>query len=228
MDSQPAYSESIIFGALDASNRLSLMARGLRRSYQKGETIFSQGDEGTWLLVIEEGLVEVSIMLLSGRKSVLNHMEKGEILGEIALFDQAGRSADAVALTPVTGTVIHRQHVLDVLNNNTAAYHSIIQTLCSRVRNASEMFETQSLPSASSRLARCLLRVAKKWGRRNHDGSIHVEVAFTQSDLGDLAGLARENVNRHLQTWSQDGLIHFDKGDITLLDSDSLAELAEL
>lgn len=228
MSSNSAYPESLIFSALDSSNRLSLLAKGLRRNYQKGEMIFSQGDEGSWLLVIEEGLVEISIMLLSGRKSVLNHMEKGEILGEIALFDQAGRSADAVALTPVTGTIIHRQHVFDILNNNNEAFHSIIQTLCSRVRNASEMFETQSLPSAGSRLARCLLRVAKKWGQREDDGSIHIEATFTQSDLGDLAGLARENVNRHLKAWTESGLIRFEKGDITLLDSESLSELAEL
>ena len=59
------------------------------------------------------------------------------------------------------------------------------------------------------------MRVAHKWGEELADGSIHIEQHFSQSDLGELAGIARENVNRHLQHWVQEGLLLFDKGDIT-------------
>ncbi|HEY9052429.1 MAG TPA: Crp/Fnr family transcriptional regulator [Gammaproteobacteria bacterium] len=218
----------MIFNALRPEDRDRLLAEGHKRTYQKGEIIFNRGEEGSWLFLIEDGIIEISIVSLNGRKSVLNHMEKGEMLGEIALFDRAGRSADAIALTPVSGTIIDRQSVLKVLENNNEAFYSIIQTLCARVRNASEMFETLSLTSASSRLARCLIRISKQWGEMNTDGSIHIKQNFTQSDLGELAGLARENVNRHLQNWIQEQLILFDKGNITLLNTDKLNEIAEL
>jgi CRP/FNR family transcriptional regulator, cyclic AMP receptor protein len=226
---QPAFPpNSLIFEALPSKECKLLLSRGHQRLFKAGETIFNRYDEGAWLMLIQEGMIEISIVLMNGRKSVLNHMEAGEILGEIALFDQAGRSADAIAVTPVRGIVIHRQHVLEVLNRNPDALHSIIQTLCSRVRNASEMFETQSHPSANSRLARCLLRMAQKWGEELEPGHTHIRHTFTQSDLGEIAGLARENVNRHLQAWVQDELIRFQQGDITILDIDALREIAEL
>lgn len=218
----------MILSALDLKDQHALLAKGHPHSYQKGDVIFSRGDEGSWALLIEEGLVEISVMSLNGRKSVLNHMEKGDILGEVALFDQEDRSAEAVAITPVTGTVVHRHAVFEVLKNNNEAYFSIIKTLCARVRNASDMFETLALTSANARLARCLMRMAQKWGHTTADGSIHIEQQFSQSDLGEFAGIARENVNRHLQAWVHDQLIRFDKGDITLLDPDKLSELAEL
>lgn len=221
-------SDSLVLAALSPKDQRSLLTKGHLRSYRKGEVIFSRGDDGGWILLIEEGLVEISVISLNGRKSVLNHMEKGEILGEIALFDREGRSADATALSAVKGTVINRHSVFDVLKGNDGAYFSIIETLCSRVRNASEMFETQSLTSANARLARCLMRVAKKWGETRADGSIHIEQHFSQSDLGELAGIARENVNRHLQSWIQEQLIEFDRGDITLLKPALLTEIAEL
>jgi len=224
----PEHSDSMILSALPPTERQALLAKGRPKTYQKDEVIFARGDEGSWVLLIEEGLVEISVMSLNGRKSVLNHMEKGEILGEIALFDREGRSADAVALSEVKGTVVSRQSIVESLKNNNNACFSIIETLCSRVRNASEMFETQSLTSANTRLARCLMRVAHKWGKEQTDGSIHVEQHFSQSDLGELAGIARENVNRHLQHWVQEELLLFDKGDITLLDIDRLSEIAEL
>lgn len=221
-------SDSIILKALPPQERSALLARGSRRSYQKGEIIFSRGDEGAWALFIEEGMVEVSVMSLNGRKSVLNHMEKGEILGEIALLDGQARSAEAMAGSDVSGTVVRREAVVAALKKNNQACFSIIETLCTRVRNASEMFELQSLTSGNARLARCLLRIAQKWGRENEDGSIHIEQNFSQSDLGELAGIARENANRHMQAWVQEGLIRFDKGDITLLEPDVLEEYAEL
>jgi len=221
-------SDSIVLAALSPKDQHALLAKGRTRSYQKGEVIFSRGDRGDWILLIEDGLVEISVISLNGRKSVLNHMEKGEILGEIALFDSEGRSAEATALSMVKGTVINRQSVLEILKGNDDAYFSIIETLCSRVRNASEMFETQSLTSATARLARCLIRISEKWGQIQADGSIHIEQNFSQSDLGELAGIARENVNRHLQTWMHEKLIEFERGDINLLKPDKLNEIAEL
>ena len=224
----PEQSDSMILSALPPQERQALLTKGRSKTYKKDEVIFSRGDDGSWVLLIEDGLIEISVMSLNGRKSVLNHMEKGEILGEIALFDREGRSADAVALSEVKGTIVSRQSIFESLKNNNDACFSIIETLCSRVRNASEMFETQSLTSANTRLARCLMRVAHKWGEQQADGSIHVEQHFSQSDLGELAGIARENVNRHLQHWVQEGLLLFDKGDITLLDTEKLEEIAEI
>lgn len=221
-------SDSLILSVLPLDERRALLSLGHKRHYGKGEIIFSRGDDGAWALLIEEGLVEISVMSLSGRKSVLNHMEKGEILGEIALLDGQPRSAEAVAASDVTGTLVRREAVVNALKNNNEACFSIIETLCARTRNASEMFELQSLTSGNARLARCLLRVAHKWGQEQEDGSVRVEQNFSQSDLGELAGIARENVNRHLQSWIQADLIQFDKGEITLLEPEVLAEYAEL
>ena len=64
-------------------------------------------------------------------------------------------SADAVAVSDVKGTIISRQAVFEMLENDTDACFSIMETLCARVRNASDMFETLSLTSSSARLARC-------------------------------------------------------------------------
>lgn len=221
-------SGSLILDALPVDARESLISQGHKRSYQKGEVIFSRGDEGAWALLIESGMIEISVMSLNGRKSVLNHMESGEILGEIALLDGQPRSAEATALTDVNGITVQRGSVVAALKKHPDACFTIIEILCGRARNASEMFELQSLTSGNARLARCLLRVAKMWGKPNEDGAIHVEQLFTQSDLGELAGIARENVNRHLQAWVQEELILFEKGDITLLEPEVLEEYAEL
>lgn len=220
-------STSLIFGALAEQHRHSLMKLGQQRDYEKGETLFSRGEDGDWILLIQEGVIEISVVALNGRKSILNLMEKNEVLGEIALLDRRKRSADAVAKTHVKGIVLQRGTVIDYLNKNTDACFRLIDTLCARVRNASSMFETLALTSAGARLARCLLRLSEKWGVRDADGAIRIDHNISQTDLGEFSGLARENVNRYIRAWAGDGLLSFNKGEITLFDNERLREIAE-
>jgi len=63
-------------------------------NYSAGQCIFSAGDPGTVMYVVTEGAVDV---IANGR--VIETIEAGGILGELALVDQSARSATAVAKT---------------------------------------------------------------------------------------------------------------------------------
>lgn len=65
--------------------------------YKDGEIICREGDEGKSMFVIQSGTVEISKKLPEG-EMVLRTMTKGEIFGEIALFDRMTRSATVKAL----------------------------------------------------------------------------------------------------------------------------------
>ena len=225
---QDRYAGSLLFGAMADKDREQLLKQGQRSRYKKGQTLFSRGEEGSWILLIQEGVVEISVVSLGGRKSVLNLMEKNEVLGEIALLDRRERSADAIAKTDVSGIVLTRQTVIDYLKKNTDACFGVIETLCGRVRNASDMFETLALTSAAARLARCVLRLAEKWGVPCGEGAVRIEHRISQSDLGEFSGIARENVNRYIKSWSNEGLLSFKGGEVTLKDTQRLREIAEL
>lgn len=66
--------------------------------YEKGDVVFSQGDSGGEMYIIQSGVVEVSRMR-GDRKVVLTLLEKGDFFGEIALLDQRPRSASVSAVT---------------------------------------------------------------------------------------------------------------------------------
>lgn len=218
----------MLLSSLDADTRDALLARGQKRSYSSGEAVFVRGDEGTSMLIITAGRIEVSITSLNGRKSTLNHMGPGEVLGEIALFDQGVRSADATAATKTTGLMLSRRDVSQFLNEHPEATMGLIGELCAKVRNASDMFEVQSHVAADARLARCLLRVGEKWGEETEDGHIHIHTPFSQTDIGELSGLARENVNRHLKALIEAGSVRMDGRKITITDPEALMDLAEI
>ncbi len=221
------YPQSLLSGAFAEPDLQSLLGRGRKRTYAKGEMIVSRGDEGSSIFLIEDGQVEVSVTSINGRKSVLNHMGPGEILGEIAVLDGGERSADAIAISSVSGVIVDRGTVRNFLKANPEACFALIEALCAKVRNASDMFETRAMITASARLARCLLRLGEKWGEAGPKGAIRITQPVSQSDLGEFAGIARENVNRTMQTWMHDGLVSIDNGCITLVDPVRLEAISE-
>ena len=218
------YADSVIFSTLSPLHRQHLLKGAKLKHYKKGDVIFSRGDRGDWMLVIESGVVEISVVAMDGRKSVMNYMEAGDVLGEIAILDDHDRSADAIATEETSGHIIHRHILRSYLEKNNDACFTIIETLCNRVRNASDMFENRSLTAASARLARCILRIAEKWGEQ-HSQSIVINHPISQSDLGDFSGIARENVNRYIKNWEKDGILSFKKTGIILLNIDKLEDL---
>lgn len=222
------YASSPIFSALAEKDLRELFNRGHKKTYTKGETIFLRGDEGAWVLLVEDGIVEISVVSLNGRKSILNLIEKYDIVGEIALLDNEPRSANAIARTDVAGIVLSRGTMMDFLGDNPEACFEIIHTLCKRIRNTSDLFEAQSLPNANARLARCILRLADKWGEPAEDGTTRVAQQLSQTELGEISGIARENVNRYLNSWSKLKILKFDKGIITVINEQQLEDIAEI
>jgi SulP family sulfate permease len=79
-----------------------------RRSYKAGEKIFSRGDRGEELFLIRRGVVRI---LLSVSGKLVYHVAtfgRGDFVGEMAFFDPAPRSADAVALKDTDLFVLSR------------------------------------------------------------------------------------------------------------------------
>lgn len=63
-------------------------------SFKAGDTIFNEGDSGDYMYIVQEGTVDV---ILHGK--VVESVEAGGIIGEMALIDNEKRSAAAIAQT---------------------------------------------------------------------------------------------------------------------------------
>lgn len=195
--------------------------------YRPGQAIFSAGEPGQTMILLQTGRVEISITALTGRKSVLAHMGPGEVLGEIAALDGGPRSADAVAATDVSGRLLSRENALAFVAARPDLARAVIAALCQKVRNASEMFRTQSVIEGEPRLARGLLRLFDQWGVASPDGTMRLAERFSQQDIGEFTGLARENVNRQIKALVAAGLLRRDAHHLVLLDRDALSALAD-
>lgn len=218
--------DSVLLASLGGEDIAAMFAPARRVKYRAGQTIFVEGDPGGSVILIESGRVEVSITSLSGRKSIIEYMGPGEVLGEIAALDGEGRSATVTAAGEVTGLALSRTDLLKFVTARPEVARAVIKELCKKVRNASDMFANRSVVEGGPRLAKALLRLFDKWGRPDGDQIILTQ-PFSQTEIGDYGGLARENVNRYIKTWVGHSILDHKDGALVLLDRARLEEMAD-
>lgn len=67
------------------------------RRYQRGESVFNEGDPGAALYIVQTGAIEIVKDSSLADEHILATVSQGEFLGELALLDEMPRSARARA-----------------------------------------------------------------------------------------------------------------------------------
>lgn len=217
--------ESLILGALSPGERGILLAMSKPCHYPSGKMIFSKGSAGETMMLIETGRVEISLTSAAGNRSIVAHLGPGDSVGEMAVLLNSERTADALATNDVTGRLLHRGHLMSFLSEHPRTTLGLIADLCRKLQATTEALADLSMSDGGTRLAKVLIGLFDRWGIEEDDGW-RLTPPVSQSDLGDMAGLTRETVNRQIRAWEKDGMLRRDGRELILLAPDKLAERA--
>ena len=94
-----------------------------------GEVLFEKGEAGGSMYLVLEGRIEVCL----GDK-VVETVGLNDIVGEMALLDQAPRSATARAATAGEVAVIDRATFLDLVRENPSFSLYVMRRMAARIR----------------------------------------------------------------------------------------------
>lgn len=90
-------------------------------SYDKGETIFSQGQKGDAFYIVYQGSVEIRLRQWLVLSKKIATLKAGDFLGEIALISDEPRTASVVAAEPTLLFTLIAEDFKFVLHENPAA-----------------------------------------------------------------------------------------------------------
>ena len=144
----------------------------------------------------------------------------------VLILDGCGRSADATALTNCELALLDRRDLLLLLEQHPHACLKLLEVICGRLRRSDERMMDVLFSASPVRLAKVLLSRAGRMDGRADD-TIGGLIALSQRELGSMAGVRRERVNRCLQEWQRQGIVGLKKGWIVILDVARLREIAE-
>lgn len=220
-----ALERCMVFEALSAEMREELAAHAYPTSFAAGDLIFAAGDPGQTMMAVLKGTVRIGLVTATARDVVLGDCHQGDVFGEVALFDGGPRSADARAQTNVELLVLERRDVFSVLQRHPDGALRLLELLCGRLRRSDERMQELAFLDISTRLARAILRILESPA---HSGAKRpVRLAFSQTELGNMIGSARENVNRCLKGWQRRGLVDLKDGWLIIRDEKGLGILAD-
>jgi CRP-like cAMP-binding protein len=201
-----ALAKSTFFARMAEATRSQLAAAGSTVSLQQGASLFYKGDPGDALYVVLEGEIEISAAAADGRIVRIAALGAGAVIGEMAVLDGGGRSADATATRRTRLMRIGRDTVLHALTSEPAALLALAVELSQRVRHADQALESAALLDLGGRLARVLLQEAGASGL----------VSLPQTELARRIGASREKVNRKLGAWREEGWISIGRAGIRI------------
>ena len=99
------------------------------RTFEPGTVIFREGDDAKGeAFMVHMGRVEIRKQI-GGEERLLNTLAKGDLLGHIALFRNAPRSATAIAADAVTLMVISANRLDHLVRANPALAVALIRDL---------------------------------------------------------------------------------------------------
>ncbi len=206
---------SPLFDGLPRDALDDILGQAIEKLVRRGQTVFQQGDAGSYLVAVLSGRIRISATSPDGREVTLNMIDAGEVFGEMALLDGKPRSADATALEDSSLMMVERRHFLPYLTSSNELALRVINVLCERLRDTSETLGNFAMLDLPGRLARKLLSLAAEYGNPAN-GRIRLEIRLSHTDLGRFVGCSRETVNKQMRAWEEDGIVAREGGRITV------------
>jgi signal transduction histidine kinase len=124
------------------------------RRFEAGEMIFNEGDPGDCLYLIAQGAVKISKKGRGGQQETLTYLPDGDFFGEMALVDNARRSAQASAQRAcVLGSVDQQAWALLLGSAAPQVLSNFTRSVTKRQRFIEELMRTERLSLLGSTIS---------------------------------------------------------------------------
>jgi CRP/FNR family cyclic AMP-dependent transcriptional regulator len=208
---------------LPEADRAALFDVGTLLRFDDDQIMLVQGDAGDFLYVLLSGLVKVIVEAVSGTQTTLAIRSRGDLIGEFALLDNKPRTATARAAGPVTALKVGSAAFLGLAGRSPAVQTTVTRYLLDKMRTTTERRAAERLWEARERIAQVLYDLGQNHAQPDSDGLIRIPI--TQSELGELAGVAVSTAERVLKDLRKRGAVSTRYREITIRDMSYLGRI---
>jgi CRP-like cAMP-binding protein len=189
----------VLFAELTDDELASIAAAAEQREVRRGDVLFAEGDEPSELFVVASGRIAIANKSVDGRESVVALMERGDVFGEMGLFEGLGRSAEARALEPSEVVAIGYEPIQAIYEARPTLLWGVVALLAGRIRSMDGALADSVFLDVTGRTAKRLLELAG-------DADEFV-LPVTQEELAAMVGASRERVNKAISAFVRLGWI---------------------
>ena len=211
-----------LFNGLPDDQLSAIREIAVEKQFNKGQTIFSEGDETKGFFVVVDGRVKIYKVSSEGKEQILHIFEAGQSFGEVTVFTGQQLPANAQTLAKSRLLLFPRNAFVGLVTANPSLALSLLAIMSKKLRQFADQIENLSLKEIPARLASYLIYLAQEQGSEDT-----VTLNVSKGQLASLLGTIPETLSRIFAKLSGQNLIRVEGPRITLLDRQGIEDLAE-
>ncbi|MCE7947161.1 MAG: Crp/Fnr family transcriptional regulator [Chloroflexi bacterium CFX4] len=194
---------------------------------RNGEYLFHQGELAYTFYLLQRGRLRLVQHTPEGKDVTLATFSEGDLIGLLVAISSDSYPATAEALEDCELLALQGAPMWQVMQQHAPLAVRVVRMLAARLHEAHERIRELSAERVQQRLARSLVRLARKVGVKQADGSIYLDVRLSRQDLAQMNGTTLETVSRTLTAWQREGLLDAGREQITLIKPHDLVLIAD-
>jgi CRP-like cAMP-binding protein len=213
-----------LFSGILPADYTRIAAAARVKEFERGEMIYIEGDSVQQVFLLTSGFAKINKLGLSGSEVILRFSAPGDVLGAMGLFStgrhcttaQSFRMCRALVWEPLVFKALAEQ--FPVLHQNMA------RIVGGELLELEERFREVATERVAPRVARQLVRLLDKIGRRVEDG---IEISLSREELAQMTGTTLFTVSRLLSAWEDRGMVKPRREGVTICDVPALNAISE-
>jgi CRP-like cAMP-binding protein len=190
----------------------------LERAVEAGGFVCRKGEPVDHWFGVITGLAKMSSDWATGKTASFTGIAAGGWFGEGSMLKAEPRRYDVVALRNTRVACMKRETFLWLLDHSIPFNRFVINQINERLGLFIGLLESERLADIDARVARAIGSLFHPVLQPGIDSCI----AISQEEIGYLAGVSRQRVNRSMQALEKAGFLIAKYGAVTVLDLDGL------
>jgi CRP-like cAMP-binding protein len=217
---------STLYRNLSGEDLQRLASVSLARSFEKGETVFAEGDPPDFLVTIARGRVKVTKTLPSGKEIILEIFGPGDPVGAVVAYEGKPYPASAVAIEHAECILVRRREFFALFESHPSFVRGFLTGMAQRIVELTRRIPEVAGGRVETRFAHLFLKLADRVGRPQEAGRF-VPMALSRQELADLTGTTIETCIRIMSRWGKEGLVSTEHDGFLVRDRRALERLLE-
>lgn len=193
-------------------------------SFKKGDIILEADAQPKGIIYVEEGIIRRYFLSEKGEEITLNLYKPHAFLPMSWAMANIANSHFYEAMTDVKIKRVNKEIFLEYLRTEPDILYDLLQRVYIGMEGLWQHIESLTSGNSYIKLVTSLVTLTKRFGKEDSNGII-INVKMNETDIANVAGMARETASRELQKLKKQGIVSYDKGYLIVHNLQKLQDL---
>ncbi|MCB1375529.1 MAG: Crp/Fnr family transcriptional regulator [Rhodobacteraceae bacterium] len=193
---------SNLIAAMPSDVAQAILSQSVIRTYDRGETIFLQGERSETFFIVIEGWIKLYRIAQNGAEAVVACFSEGQSFGEAVALQRAAFPVTAEAVTDCRLMHVRATVLFEMIQNRPELVVSIMATLYQHFQALVAQIEQLKAQTGSQRVAEFLLELCNC-----ETGSCTVRLPYDKILIAGRLGMKPESLSRAFSRLRKVGVV---------------------